>query len=222
MPAVKYKPSADCAYTQLISKIKGVPILTETNSDRSGTSSPAPQSPKPQSPKPQSPKPSTNSTEVEVKKISSGLMLAQYYNSDSDEDSDDQSNGIIIAKSVQQTNGNSTVSNDSQPTPEVEPPIPAGIVCPPSELRVIIDKTAAYVLKNGKEFEDILRSKNDERFTFLQYKNQYHKYYTYKVTGIVCPDPISISNVPVEFAKKSENDPGKINHEMNKQIGEFF
>lgn len=65
----------------------------------------------------------------------------------------------------------------------------SGIPCPPSDLKIIIDKTAAYVLKNGKEFEDILRTKNDERFTFLQYTDQYYKYYTYKVTGVICPTP---------------------------------
>lgn len=65
----------------------------------------------------------------------------------------------------------------------------SGIPYPPPDLKVIIDKTAAYVLKNGKEFEDILRTKNDERFTFLQYTDQYYKYYTYKVTGVICPTP---------------------------------
>lgn len=218
MPVVKYKPSADCAYTQLISKIKGVPILTEISSgSRSETSSP----------NPQSPKPSTNN-EVEVKKISSGLMLAQYYNSDSEDESENESNSndAFNPKNDQQSNGNSLVSksNNSQLTtaPE-EDPVPAGIICPPSEQRVIIDKTAAYVLKNGKDFEDILRSKNDERFTFLQYTNQYHKYYTYKVTGIVCPEPIKAS-LPLEYVKSSGKESGfgppQKNYELNKQLGE--
>lgn len=218
MPVVKYKPSADCAYTQLISKIKGVPILTETNSDnRSETSSP----------NPQSPKPSTNHSEVEVKKISSGLMLAQYYNSDSEDESENESNsnGAFNPKNnQQQLNGNATVSksNNSQLTTPEDDPVPPGILSPPPELRIIIDKTAAYVLKNGKDFEDILRSKNDERFTFLQYTNQYHKYYTYKVTGIVCADPIKAS-LPLEYANSSGKKSGfaspKKNYEMNKQMG---
>lgn len=218
MPVVKYKPSADCAYTQLISKIKGVPILTEINSDnRSETSSP----------NPQSPKPSTNN-EVEVKKISSGLMLAQYYNSDSEDESENESNSNGAFNSnnnQQQSNGNTMVSkgNNSQLTAApADDPVPPGILCPPSELRVIIDKTAAYVLKNGKDFEDILRSKNEERFTFLQYTNQYHKYYTYKVTGIVCPEPIKAS-FPFEYAKGSGKESGfgptQKNYEMNKQLG---
>lgn len=218
MPVVKYKPSADCAYTQLISKIKGVPILAEISSgSRSETSSP----------NPQSPKPSTNN-EVEVKKISSGLMLAQYYNSDSEDDTENESNsnGAFNSKNnQQQSNGNTIVSNSnsSQVTATQEDdPVPPGILCPPQELRIIIDKTAAYVLKNGKDFEDILRSKNDERFTFLQYTNEYHKYYTYKVTGIVCPEPIKAS-LPLEYAKSCGKESGfgppQKNYEFNKQLG---
>ncbi|EDW25936.1 GL14223 [Drosophila persimilis] len=50
VPTIKYKPSANCAYTQLISKIKGVPLqtvlddeLSTTNSQHSGgTASPTP------------------------------------------------------------------------------------------------------------------------------------------------------------------------------------
>lgn len=33
VPQIKYKPSADCAYTQLISKIKGVVPMTQTSAD---------------------------------------------------------------------------------------------------------------------------------------------------------------------------------------------
>lgn len=130
-----------------------------------------------------------------VKNISNGLMLAQCYNSDSEDDEDSgQGNN----------NGNeSTINNahNHKPSEETranlqsiatlsdEIPIPPGILCPPPDLRVIVDKTASYVLKNGKDFEEILRAKNDQRFTFLQYKDPYYKYYTFKLTGIVCPDP---------------------------------
>lgn len=55
------------------------------------------------------------------------------------------------------------------------------------DLLHIIDKTAAYVLKNGKEFEDILRTKNDPRFSFLCSSDEFHRYYIYKVTGIIYP-----------------------------------
>lgn len=62
---------------------------------------------------------------------------------------------------------------------------------PPADLQNIIDKTAAYVLKNGKEFEDILRTKNDPRFSFLSTTDINHRYYVYKVTGMVVAAPQS-------------------------------
>lgn len=136
LPALKYKPSADCSYTQLISKIKGVPLPLD---DASASNSPnpidtsvpsanpnttrdfynssttidnsrpppllvepifTPSIPPPkipivphQVPPPQKPKISDG---VEIKKISSGLMLAQYYNSDSEEESDEQPAAVVI------------------------------------------------------------------------------------------------------------------------------
>lgn len=58
---------------------------------------------------------------------------------------------------------------------------------PHPDLQNIIDKTAAYVLKNGREFEDILRTKNDARFSFLSPTDEYHRYYIYKVSGVIYP-----------------------------------
>lgn len=119
---------------------------------------------------------------VEIRKISSGLMLAQYYNSESEDedDNEDTDRGDNSEKHnlhAVPLNENMSVSGECI--------VPEGILLPPPELRVIIDKTASYVLKNGKEFEDILRAKNDQRFTFLQYKDQYHNYYIFKVRIIL-------------------------------------
>lgn len=185
VPTIKYKPSADCAYTQLISKIKGVPILTENTSNDSEKNSTGKTNDK-------SAISSHPNNNVEIKKISNGLMLAQYYNSDSEDDDDDDDAGSNSR--CAQTKGKNThneLPNDDPPKIasttlplENDIPIPPGILCPPPELRVIVDKTASYVLKNGKDFEDILRAKNDKRFTFLQYKDPYYKYYTFKVTGV--------------------------------------
>lgn len=185
VPTIKYKPSADCAYTQLISKIKGVPILTENTSNDSEKNSTGKTNDK-------SAISSHPNNNVEIKKISNGLMLAQYYNSGSEDDDDDDDAGSNSR--CAQTKGKNThneLPNDDPPKIasttlplENDIPIPPGILCPPPELRVIVDKTASYVLKNGKDFEDILRAKNDKRFTFLQYKDPYYKYYTFKVTGV--------------------------------------
>lgn len=184
MPAVKYKPSADCAYTQLISKIKGVPIKSRGEEALNSIANPQSTETIPK-------------TNVEVKRISSALMLAQYYNSDSEDDEhDNNGNSNECEMDSRQCSNKKQSIKDSErnsstiPTIGDESSIPPDVMVPPSEIRVIIDKTANYVLKNGKDFEDILRAKNEQRFSFLQYKDPFHKYYTYKVTGAVslCSD----------------------------------
>lgn len=52
---------------------------------------------------------------------------------------------------------------------------------PPGEMRQIIDKMASYVLKNGKDFENIVKSKGDPRFEFLNENHEYHPYYMLKI-----------------------------------------
>jgi len=51
---------------------------------------------------------------------------------------------------------------------------------PPPELHAIIDKTAAYVAKNGTKFETTLiqRHLDDPRFNFLNPWDPFHGYYT--------------------------------------------
>lgn len=54
------------------------------------------------------------------------------------------------------------------------------IVPPPPDIQPIIDKLANYVAKNGPDFENIIKAKNDPRFTFVHPWNEHHKYYQYK------------------------------------------
>lgn len=226
VPVMKYKPSADCAYTQLISKIKGVPLPADTDN---GTSSPGSatdfdysaymsthtnvssgtNTPNPLSAGTNDQPPSLVDHEklakslqsvakdgVVVKAMSTGLMLAQYYNSDSETDHDEDD------ADVTPTDNKKTDETVTSLTAAIAPSTTAeavattvdetklGFPIPTEDLRNIIDKTAAYVLKNGKEFEEILRLKNDQRFTFLHYTDQFNSYYVYKVTGMVPAPPV--------------------------------
>lgn len=130
VPTLKYKPSADCSYTQLISKIKGVPMPLNQIDDTVPATNTTTNSSTPSSytyssyysndsktePASKSaaavPLPTTailptaqkllldldheklkatiqsKAEGVEIKKISTGLMLAQCYNSDSESDDD--------------------------------------------------------------------------------------------------------------------------------------
>lgn len=96
-------------------------------------------------------------TTVESKKPT-GLLLSHYYSSGSESDEDD--------------------NDDNQSKTSVAYKVP------PLELKNIIDKTAAYVVKNGKEFENTLRAKADARFSFLDSNNEYYNYYIHKIGPI--------------------------------------
>lgn len=63
--------------------------------------------------------------------------------------------------------------DDSSSTDSKEPTI----ATPPDDVQIVIDKMASYVARNGDEFADIVRAKNDPRFTFLEPDNIYHAYY---------------------------------------------
>lgn len=237
IPAIKYKPSADCAYTQLISKIKGLPLPDDSDN---GLSSPGPFSQaadhEPSAYRSSHANEDRNSGQplmpalidqekvanklktitkdgVEVKSLSTGLLLAQYYNSDSETDHEEHEAEDKKSKSTGQSGEKAAVS-PTQPLDDMELDFP----CPPEDLRNIIDKTAAYVLKNGKEFEEILRSKNDQRFTFLHYTDQYNSYYVYKVTGMLRPPALekppavdhangSLSSTSVPTARHAAGNP---------------
>lgn len=190
VPTIKYKPSADCAYTQLISKIKGVP-LSELHDESSRNSMTSQHESANNSPSltpvllqynnatfVTEPDENSNSNilttpatttateglnesqpKVEILKNSSALALAQNYSSDSETDEEQD------------------VNAKEKTPPKLEFPLP------PESLQNIIDKTAVYVIKNGRQFEETLRSKSVERFTFLLPDNEYYPYYMYKITG---------------------------------------
>lgn len=70
------------------------------------------------------------------------------------------------------------------PPPPPAPPKPTiGIIYPPPELRNIVDKTAAFVARNGPEFEARIRQNeiNNSKFNFLNTGDPYNAYYQHKV-----------------------------------------
>ncbi|CAH2229484.1 jg20858 [Pararge aegeria aegeria] len=201
IPSIHYKPSADCDYTLLISKMRGEATLDEVYTPELAPGEVAPPGTEPlpprvnteitrapvmynkndqamppvpphqpyatfnqqymaQPPMPPNTQPSlpvNNISQIETKPMatkSTGLSLMKNYNTDSDsEDSD---------------------FDDSSSSDSKHKPI---IIIPPDDVKTVIDKMAAYVARNGDEFEDIVRSKNDPRFTFLEPINKYHNFY---------------------------------------------
>ena len=61
--------------------------------------------------------------------------------------------------------------------------IPSGVIVPPSDLRLIVDKTARFVARNGPAFESRIQQQqaNNAKFSFLLPTDPYHAYYRYMV-----------------------------------------
>ena len=67
-----------------------------------------------------------------------------------------------------------------QNAPVMGPSLEPKVIPPPPDIQPIIDRMAMYVAKNGVEFEIVVRSKNDQRFEFLQPWHSYFRYYNSK------------------------------------------
>jgi len=88
------------------------------------------------------------------------------------------------------------------PPPSAELP-PGPIVIPPPDLQTIIDKMASYVARNGRSFEEVVRTKDENRFRFLCTEDKHHNYYLHKLaiytTGNYDP---SVTAEPLTFKLK--------------------
>uniref|UniRef100_A0A182P8Z2 Inositol oxygenase n=1 Tax=Anopheles epiroticus TaxID=199890 RepID=A0A182P8Z2_9DIPT len=204
VPAIKYKPSVDCAYTQLISKITGAPIPTMVAEETESTTAAATQS-LPTLNKEVEYHPagsSASTTTVQIKKVSTGLAGLVQYDSDSGDSGDDAGSG------KEQTQ-NEKGKRESPKKPKELPPF-QGVV-PAVTIQHVIDRTAIYVAKNGYSFEQALRAKNDARFVFLNQAHEYYPYYAYRVrqrmnageSGLSLPAPPSPP--PAKVRMETEN-----------------
>ncbi|XP_053670837.1 protein suppressor of white apricot-like [Anopheles nili] len=168
VPAIKYKPSVDCAYTQLISKITGAPIPTISLdvTDNAGETSTGTLRLTALNTEVEY-YPDATVTSVEVKKVSTGLAGLVQYDSDSENDDENESQKNVP--------NNEDVAKTSKEFPPFQGLVPA------LAIQHVIDRTATYVAKNGYSFEEALRVKNDPRFVFLNQTHEFYPYYAYRV-----------------------------------------
>ncbi|KAI0447201.1 Pre-mRNA splicing factor PRP21 like protein-domain-containing protein [Xylaria telfairii] len=77
------------------------------------------------------------------------------------------------------TNGDAAAALD-----DIKPP--QGVILPPKEFRVILEKTAGFVARNGLSFEDRLRDKekNNPKFSFLSASDPYNPFYLWRLSEI--------------------------------------
>ncbi|XP_047999708.1 protein suppressor of white apricot-like isoform X2 [Leguminivora glycinivorella] len=179
IPSIHYRPSADCDYTMLISKMRGEATLDDNYTPELAPGEVAPPGTEPLPPRhrpiiskapvmytrehespplrvapaPPGPPPAPAPRSRAAGASSTGLSLMKNYNTDSDSDASDYDSS----------------SSDSKDVPL--------IITPPADVQVVVDKMAAYVARNGGEFAEIVRAKNDPRFTFLEPDHIYHPYY---------------------------------------------
>jgi Surp module len=59
-----------------------------------------------------------------------------------------------------------------------------GIIIPPPDIRAVVDKTAQFVARNGKSFEQRILSSGEgktAKFNFMKQFDPYHAYYEQKI-----------------------------------------
>ena len=59
-----------------------------------------------------------------------------------------------------------------------------GLIIPPPEIRAVVDKTAQFVARNGKSFEQRILASGEgktSKFNFMKSHDPYHAYYEYKI-----------------------------------------
>uniref|UniRef100_A0A1Q3FCK9 Putative splicing factor suppressor of white-apricot n=1 Tax=Culex tarsalis TaxID=7177 RepID=A0A1Q3FCK9_CULTA len=186
VPSIKYKPSVDCAYTQLISKITGAPIPPENQ-----TTASAPLTPTQLTSLNTEYEYSLEEKPVEVKKVSTGLAGLVQYDSDSEDSSselDHKEEKKVDETKVEQRE---IVFNGT---------------LPPEIFQHVIEKTATYVAKNGYSFEDALRAKNDPRFLFLRKDHEFYPYFAFRVRYLINPyENVPKSPEKVTITREIEN-----------------
>ncbi|CCH43220.1 Splicing factor 3 subunit 1 [Wickerhamomyces ciferrii] len=79
--------------------------------------------------------------------------------------------------------------------------IPEDIIIPPPAIKEIVLKTANYVYRNGKQFENKIRENesNNKNFTFVNENDPYNQYYQFVLENIE-------SFIEVDDAKGADND----------------
>ena len=93
------------------------------------------------------------------------------------------------------TNGEQPAAAADGQESDLQKRLPAGTVLPPRPVREKIERVAVYVARNGKAFEDSVRSKNAGTNTthFLEPDDEYNPYYQWRVTECKAGRPLDAS-----------------------------
>lgn len=118
------------------------------------------------------------------------------------------------------------MDGDLEVRQEIESELPTDLkstqpfVTPPPDVQMIIDKMASYVAKNGRDFEAIVRSKDDPRFYFLDASNVYYPYYCKKVEDFEQTDRPVENIAGGDDSNTGDNDNDSVkSYDLNKDNG---
>ncbi|XP_068623467.1 protein suppressor of white apricot isoform X2 [Battus philenor] len=189
IPSIAYRPSADCDYTLLVSRLRGSPPPRDTPPPP-GT---APLALPPAAPHaaltPHVPHAATRAHIVRAPVLVAQPAAAAAAAANERVAAPRQvsapavptvppapvhSTGLSLMSNYNSDTGTDTDSEDSSSD---EGKGSARAEVPPADVQLVIDKMAAYVARNGDEFADIVRAKHDPRFAFLEPGNPHHAYY---------------------------------------------
>ncbi|CAD6928431.1 unnamed protein product [Tilletia controversa] len=91
---------------------------------------------------------------------------------------------ITAASSYSLTNNNAAPAASSSSSRFTSK---GGVIVPPPDIRNIVDKVASYVARNGKQFEQQIRSDergSSARYAFLAPDHPYHAYYQSRIEAV--------------------------------------
>ncbi|XP_071443188.1 splicing factor, suppressor of white-apricot homolog [Hetaerina americana] len=188
IPSINYKPSADCAYSMLVNKIRDKQAAF-VNTEESSAAAAIAKAPLTSTTAVQSDQESVEEEDVEEEpeavgygtyKSSHGeLPLAHAVKGDLAPGCPAGGMGRKRrkrrgARRKRRSSGGGEKGDFSGGANMVTAP---PIIEPPPEMQIVIDKMASYVAKNGRDFETIVKSKGDPRFSFLEATHRFNSYY---------------------------------------------
>ena len=83
-----------------------------------------------------------------------------------------------------------------------------GIIYPPPDIRAIVDKTAQFVGRNGRQFESKIAAQaaaGSTKFNFLRANDPYNAYYESKVEEFANPEAAAAKAAAKTKAKAAED-----------------
>lgn len=98
------------------------------------------------------------------------------------------------------------------------------MIVPPNNIKTVIDKTATFVKKNGKNFEQKIYREKEKQFGFISPSHPYFYYYQYKLHGLFLDIQEKDELIPhvIKEIKKREDANKYTNNEHILKICDFI